>query len=127
MRKNISTHTPSESRVGYSRAVIVNNRMYISGTTAVNIEGAAMGNTLYEQTVFIFDRITKVLEQEGFANKDVVALTVYVTYMSKLPEFDKAFKERFFDIKPTCTLVGIKELQSPSLCVEVAAIAEKAT
>ena len=45
-RKNISTHTPSEERVGYSRAVVVGNRMYVSGTISVDEQGNVVGKNV---------------------------------------------------------------------------------
>lgn len=48
MRKNISTNTPSEKRVGYSRAVRINNRIYFSGTTSMDEKGDVVGKSLYE-------------------------------------------------------------------------------
>lgn len=66
MRKNISTDTPSEKRVGYSRAVVINNRMYVSGTTAIDEEGGTVGGTVYEQATFVFGKIKDVLESQGF-------------------------------------------------------------
>lgn len=125
MRKNISTHTPSEDRVGYSRAVRVNHRIYISGTTAQNEQGEIMGPTLYEQTKYIFEKFKKVLKGEQFSLNDIVSLTVYATDIKKLGDFDRAFKEYFYEIKPTCTLIGISWLVKEDLFIEVEAIAEK--
>lgn len=66
MRKNISTNTPSEIKVGYSRAVKIDNKIYFSGTTAVDENGQTQGINTYEQTKFIFEKIKKVLKQEEF-------------------------------------------------------------
>ena len=74
---------------------------------------------------FTTDLIKSVLESENFSLNDVVSLTVYLTDKSMLPEFDKAFKEYFYDIKPTCTLVGISWLVKDDLLIEVETLAEK--
>lgn len=125
MRKNISTHTPSEEKVGYSRAVRINNKMYFSGTTAMDEKGNAIGKTLYEQTKFCFEKIISVLEKEQFSKEDVVIITAYVTSIKNLADFDKAFTEYFYEAKPCCTLLGIKELVKPDLLVEIECVAEK--
>jgi|SRR3989338_9362999 len=125
MRKNISTNTPSERRVGYSRAVRLANRLFITGTTAQDVSGKTVGKNLYDQARYIFELIKSVLESENFSLNDVVSLTVYLTDKSMLPEFDKAFKEYFYDIKPTCTLVGISWLVKDDLLIEVETLAEK--
>lgn len=125
MRKNISTATPSEKRVGYSRAVRINNRIYISGTVAMDESGQVQGANLYDQTVYILDKIRGVLEAEGFSENDIVETVVYIVDMSQLPQFDKVFHERFSNIKPTCTLVGVNKLISPEFLIEISATAEK--
>jgi enamine deaminase RidA (YjgF/YER057c/UK114 family) len=125
LRKNISTNTQSEKKVGYSRAVHIGNRMYISGTTAVDDNGKTFGKNVYDQVTFIFDKLKKVIEDAGFSEKDIVATTVYLVDMKQLPDFDKAFHERFSNIKPACTLVGIKEFVSPDLFIEIEYIVEK--
>ena len=125
MRKTFSTHTPSELHVGYSRAVSVNNILYISGTTSQDERGTVIGSTLGEQTRFIFTKLQKVLEQAGFTLNDVTLLTVFVTDMKHLPEFDRVFKEFFGKSKPACTLVGVNMLVNPQFLVEIEGIAHK--
>ena len=125
MRKNISTNTPSEKRVGYSRAVVINNAMYISGTTSINEKGQTIGRATYEQTMYCFDKIKKVLKQGGFSEKDVVMVTAYLVKIKDISDFDRAFIDHFSHIKPCCTLVGIKDLVKPDLLVEIECIAEK--
>ena len=126
MRKNISTNTPSEKRVGYSRAVVINNTMYISGTTSTNEKGETVGKATYEQTMYCFEKIKKVLKQGGFSEKDVVMITAYLVKMKETSDFDEAFIKYFSHIKPCCTLVGVKELVKPDLLVEIECTAEKA-
>ena len=125
MRKNISTNTPSEKRVGYSRAVVINNRMYVTGTTSVDENGKTRGKSLREQADYCFEKILKALKEGGFQKEDVVLVRVYVTDMKQLAGFDESFRTYFFDVKPCCTLVGISNLVSPELLIEIECIAEK--
>lgn len=125
MRKNISTNTPSERRVGYSRAVVVGKRMYVSGTTSVDNIGQTVGKTTYEQTTYIFRKIIRVIERAKFSTKDVVFITAYLVRMEDLSQFDNAFKEHFYDINPACTVVGVKGLVKSDLLVEIELIGEK--
>ncbi|OGK15838.1 hypothetical protein A2774_05885 [Candidatus Roizmanbacteria bacterium RIFCSPHIGHO2_01_FULL_39_12c] len=99
--------------------------MYVSGTTAMNEKGETIGKNVYEQTIYCFEKIKKVLGYGGFSKKDVVLIKAYLVNMKDIGRFDKVFINRFFDIKPGCTLVGIKELVKPNLLVEVECIAEK--
>ena len=124
-RKNISTHTPSEERVGYSRAVVVGNRLYIGGTTSVDEEGTVVGDNVEVQTKFIFSRINTVLKEGGFIPEDIALVRAYITDMDQLPQFDKVFREYFEEIKPACTLLGISQLVDPKLLIEIECIADK--
>ncbi|MBI4130529.1 hypothetical protein HY468_04385, partial [Candidatus Roizmanbacteria bacterium] len=125
MRKNISTYTPSEKRVGYSRAVVINNHMYITGTTAVDERGNIRGKTLAEQTEFIFNKIKTVLELGSFSLSDVVIVRAYVPSMKNLFEFDTVFHRYFKTINPCCTLIGINTLFKSDLLIEIECMAEK--
>lgn len=125
MRKTISTNTPSEQRVGYSRAVVINNRMYITGTTAVDETGTTKGETLGEQTEYIFQKITGVLKKGDFSLKDVVMVRVYVVDMKQLDQFDTMFKKHFGTVNPCCTLVGVSSLLKEDVLVEIELVAEK--
>lgn len=125
MRKNISTHTPSEEKVGYSRAVVINNRIYFSGTTSQNEKGEIIGKDVYEQSKYIFEKISEVLSSNGFKLEDTVLVRAYLVDMKQLEGFDRAFREMFLDINPACTLVGIKKLVDEKLLIEIELTAEK--
>ncbi|MBI4137240.1 hypothetical protein HY469_04220, partial [Candidatus Roizmanbacteria bacterium] len=88
MRETFSTNTPSEKRVGYSRAVAINNRMYISGTTSIDESGTVIGTTVGEQSNFCFGKIIDTLQKGGFQKEDVVLVRAYVTDMKQLSGFD---------------------------------------
>ncbi len=125
MRKNISTNTISERRVGYSRAVVVGNRVVITGTTSVSEDGMVVGETLSEQVEYVFEKILGVLRGAGFLKKDVIMIRVYLVAMDKITEFDEVFKKYFFDVKPCCTLVGISSLFDKKVLVEIECEAQK--
>lgn len=126
MRRNVSTYTPSERKVGYSRAVVINNKIYISGTTSMDHNGKTIGENVYEQAMYCFKKIRKIVEQEGFSLNDMVVVRVFLTKMDELTGFDNAFKEYFYHIKPTCTLVGVDRLVKPDLLIEIECLVEKA-
>ena len=67
----------------------------------------------------------RVLESEVFALNDVVMVRVYLVDMKHVEDFDKAFIEYFHEIRPSCTLVGIKELVKPDLLIEIECIVER--
>jgi|SRR5581483_1178361 len=119
MRKNISTNTPSENKAGYSRAVLIKNNMYVSGTTSIDQKGNTIGSTVYDQTKYCIEKIKYVVEREGFSLKDVITVRAFLINMQDLDGFDKAFKEFFFETKPTCTIVGINALVKEDLLIEI--------
>ena len=124
-RKNISTNTPSEKRVGYSRAVIIDNEMHFSGTTSMDKEGKVIGKSTYEQTDHIFKKISSIMKKNGFLSKDVINVDVFLTDINELDQFDKVFFEHFGKINPTCTLVEVSRLFSPKIKVEIKVMAKK--
>lgn len=126
MKKKFSTNTVSEKRVGYSRAVVVDDkRAYVAGTTSSSEDGMVVGKSVGEQSEYVLERIKSVLEQADFSLEDVVMVRVYLVAMDQLPEFDGVFKQYFGDVNPTCTLVGIAKLVEPEMLVEIEVVAEK--
>ncbi|MBI2049559.1 hypothetical protein HYT32_01490 [Candidatus Roizmanbacteria bacterium] len=126
-RRYFSTNTPSEKRVGYSRAVRSKDglRLYISGTTSIDGKGNTRGNTIYEQADFVFNKIKNIVAQSGFLEEDIVLLRCYLTDMERIAEFDKASIKHFKYIKPSCTLIGISVLIKADLFIEVECIVDK--
>lgn len=120
MRKNISSGAKWEDVVGYSRAVVINNTIEISGTVAVDAEGNLVGkDDAYTQTQFILKKIECVLTEAGFQLTDVVRTRMFVTDISKWEEIGKAHGEVFKSIKPATSMLEVKGLISPDYSVEI--------
>ena len=110
-----------EDIVGYSRAVKVNDRLLISGTTSI-VDGKIIGEgDPYLQTKTIIDKLEIVLHQAESNLEDIVRLRVYVTDISKWEEVGRALGETFMKIKPAQTLVGVSALVDPKMMVEIEA------
>ncbi len=118
-RINISTGTPWEKFAGYSRAVRIGDHIYISGTTASDESGAVMGETPYEQTVYIFKKIEQALIESGATLNDVVRTRMFVTDIDRWEEVAQAHGEVFSEIRPVCTLVAVKALVTSEHLVEI--------
>ena len=120
MRKKFSSGAKWEDIVGYSRAVMVNNQLEVTGTVAVDEQGLLVGkDDPYEQTKFVIQKIAKVIEQAGMSLTDVVRTRIFVTDISRWEEIGKAHSEFFRDIKPATTMVEVKSLISPEFLVEI--------
>jgi enamine deaminase RidA (YjgF/YER057c/UK114 family) len=120
MIRRISSGTEWESRVGYSRAVRVGNAVEVSGTTAVDAAGNIVGKgNVYEQTVYIFDKIEAALAEAGASLENVIRTRMFVTDISKWEDVARAHAERFSDIRPAATMVEVSALIHPDLLIEI--------
>lgn len=116
----ISSNTKWEKMNAYSRAIKCGNRIVITGTTSVNEKGNVIGRgSVYEQTVYIFQKFSKYLKQLGADLNDVIINRVYLTDITKWQEVGKAHSEIFGEIKPCLTLIGVSNLVLPELLVEI--------
>jgi enamine deaminase RidA (YjgF/YER057c/UK114 family) len=123
-RINFSSGAKWEDIVGYSRAVKVGNIIEVTGTVAVDENNKLIGeNSAYEQTLFILQKIEKILIRAGASMKDVIRTRIYVTDISRWEEYGKAHGEFFSLIKPCTTMVEVKGLIDPSFLVEIEASA----
>ncbi len=119
MRKNISSCSPWEDIVGYSRAVRVGNIIEVAGTTAMDGDVLVGRGDVYAQTVFIFKKIEKALHEAGAALTDVVRTRMFVTDISKWEEIGKAHGQFFKAIKPVATMLQVSKLINVDLLIEI--------
>ncbi|HRI24012.1 MAG TPA: RidA family protein [Ferruginibacter sp.] len=124
MRKNISSGSPWENSVGYSRAVRVGNRVEVAGTTAMDGDVLIGEGDVYAQTKFIFEKITKALQEAGASLNDVVRTRMFIVDISRWEEAGKAHGEVFKNIKPVATMVEVSKLIDPRLLIEIEVSAE---
>lgn len=118
-RINISSGSPWEDVVGYSRAVRIGNIIEVAGTTATDCDEIIGKGDVFTQAEFIFQKIERALQEAGASMQDVVRTRMFVTDISQWEAVGKAHGKVFATIKPVATMVEVTKLIHPELLVEI--------
>ena len=118
MVRRISTGSPFESRIGYSRAVVDRDMVYVSGTTGYDYATMTMPDDAEQQARNALATIGKALADAGSSLRDVVRVTYYLVDMSVYDAVVRAAGAAFADIRPAATMI-IAGLTTPEMKVEI--------
>ena len=121
-RQNITSGTPWEEIVGYSRAVRIGPFIHVTGTLAADEHGRMIGiGDAYAQTVAAIGKIEQALNEAGATLEDVVRTRIFVTDIDRWKEVGRAHRESFGAVRPATTMVEVSRLFTPDALVEIEA------
>lgn len=117
-RRLISSGSPFEKSVGYSRAVVEGDWCFVAGTTGYDYQAMVMPDSAADQARNALDTIAKALAEAGFQMADVVRATYYFTDAAYWDEVGPVLGAAFGDIRPAATAL-IVGLVKPEMKVEI--------
>jgi enamine deaminase RidA (YjgF/YER057c/UK114 family) len=120
-RRLISSGSPYEPVVGYSRAVRAGDRVFVAGCAPIMADGSEPPADSYAQAKRCIEIIEAALTEAGGSLADVVRTRVYLTPGADFDEFGRAHGEAFSDIRPANTTVVVAALVNPSWLLEIEA------
>lgn len=118
MVRLISSGSPFEKTIGYSRAVVDGDMIYVAGTTGYDYATMIMPDDVGQQTRNALATISGVLDRAGSSLKDVVRIRTYIASRDLAEVVGPVLGETFGDIRPAGTMV-IAELIDPAMQVEI--------
>ena len=121
-RRLISSSSPYEQSIGFSRAVRIGNWIAVSGTAPIAPDDeTTCPNDAYRQTKRCLEIIQKAIEDAGGKLENVARTRIYLTDRSFWEEVGKAHGEFFSGIRPATTMVVVAGLVDPDWLVEIEA------
>jgi len=123
--RKISTKTPWEPVVGYSRAVAAGDFVFVSGCTSVADGVFVHEGDAEAQTTQAIANVAQALEALGVGLADVVRTRMFVTDISRWEEYGRAHGAAFGEAMPATSMVGVAALVDPRMLIEVEAVAYK--
>lgn len=118
MVKLISSGSPFEARIGYSRAVVDGDMVYVSGTTGYDYARMEMPEDVALQTRNALGTIDKALREAGSSLNDVVRVRYYITDTADYDVIVDVLGQAFAEIRPAATML-VCGLTTPEMKVEI--------
>ena len=125
MRKLVSSGSPFEKPIGFSRAVNVNGTIAVSGTAPIAEDGTtACPGDVYGQTLRCLEIIRQAIEAAGGRMENVIRTRVMLTDISVWEDAARAHGEVFGEIRPASTFVEVSRFINEEWLVEIEATAQ---
>ncbi len=118
MVRRISSGSPFEEKIGYSRAVVDGDMVYVSGTTGYDYVTMTMPDDAAAQARNALGTIARALEEAGASLRDTLRVRYYITDMAWYDALVAVAGETFGDIRPAATMV-VCGLTTPEMKLEI--------
>ena len=122
--RRISTGSPFEKTLGYSRAIVKGGWCFVSGVTGYDYATMTMPDDVAAQAHNCFATIASVLDEAGFAMEDIVRVQYTLTDAALVEAATPALGAAMGDIRPAATIV-VAGLIKPEMLIEVEVTAFK--
>ena len=123
-RQLISSGSIFEAEIGYSRAVVQGDWVFVSGTTGFDYATMTIADGLLEQTEQCLKNIAAALEQAGSNLHDVVRVTYVLPNGAEFPECWPVLRKYFGDVRPAAMMISAG-LADPRMRIEIEVTALK--
>ena len=125
-RRLISSGSSFEREIGYSRAVVDGEWIFVSGTTGFDYQSMTISNSLIEQTEQCLRNIQSALEQAGASLRDVVRVTYVLPKAEGFPQCWPILRKYFGDVRPAAMMISAG-LADPRMRIEIEVTARRHT
>ena len=125
-RQLISSGSTFEQEIGYSRAVVVGDWVFVSGTTGFDYASMTIADGLVEQTEQCLKNIAAALQQAGAAMTDVVRVTYVLPNGAEFPACWPVLRKYFGEVRPAATMISAG-LADPRIRIEIEVTALKSS
>ena len=123
-RQHISSGSTFEAQIGYSRAVVAGDWVFVSGTTGFDYATMSISDSLLEQTEQCLKNIESALQQAGASLNDVVRVTYLLPNAAEFEPCWPVLRRHFGDVRPAATMI-CAGLADPRMKIEIEVTALK--
>ena len=123
-RRLISSGSTFEKQIGYSRAVVDGEWVFVSGTTGFDYKSMTISNDIVEQTEQCLRNIESALKEAGASMRDVVRANYVVPNASEFPQCWPVLRKFFGEIRPASMMISAG-LSDPRMRIEIEVTARR--
>lgn len=118
-RQHISSGSPYEPEIGFSRALVAGRHVHVAGTAPVPPDGGSVADDVYEQTRRCLEIILSALREAGAGPEHVVRTRTFLVDAQDWREVGRAHGEVFGEVRPASTMVVVTGFLDPAWKVEI--------